>query len=183
VHALLVDASASMRGVREVFARGLGLALAKKLQLVGVEVWFSFFDSRLHRRVDARALGGRELPYLLGFRSERGRNYARAFEELRAELARPAARAHEEVAVTFITHAECRVPVDTVESLARLASLYGVFVLPSRPLDLPYLPLLRGHQVVTVESLAEREAQRRRALEVVNAVVGAGPGGAAARSP
>ena len=35
LHYILVDGSASMRGAREVFARGLALALAKKLSLVG----------------------------------------------------------------------------------------------------------------------------------------------------
>ena len=45
---ILVDSSPSMRGVRQVFARGLALTLAKKLALEGDEVWLRFFDSRLH---------------------------------------------------------------------------------------------------------------------------------------
>ena len=109
-HGILIDASASMRGAREVVARGLGLALAKKLALLGGEVWLSFFDSRLHRRVEAAALGGRELPYLLCFRSEQGRNYGRVFGELRDELARPGDVAGRQVAITFITHGECHIP-------------------------------------------------------------------------
>ena len=48
VHYVLVDGSASMRGVREVFARGLALALCKRLALLGEEVILRFFDSRLY---------------------------------------------------------------------------------------------------------------------------------------
>jgi len=170
VHGVLVDASASMRGTREVFARGLALGLAKKLVLSGAEVWLRFFDSRLHRKVPAGTLGGRDLPYVLCFRSERGRNYARVFGDLLAELAGDRARAHREVAITFITHAECHIPRETIEALGRQASLHGVFVLPSQPLALDYLPLLRQHQVVTAQALAAPADKRRRALEIVEAL-------------
>ena len=54
---MLVDASASMRGAREVFARGLALALAKKFSLRGGDVWVRFFDSRLHDAARRRAGG------------------------------------------------------------------------------------------------------------------------------
>ena len=40
-----------MRGQRQVFARGLALALIKKLTLEGDEIWVRFFDSRLHETV------------------------------------------------------------------------------------------------------------------------------------
>jgi hypothetical protein len=174
VHGILIDASASMRGAREVFARGLGIALAKKLCLMGAEVWLSFFDSRLHRRVDVSALGGKELPYVLSFRSEQGRNYGRVFEQLRAELQRDQRRRPRELSVTFITHAECHAPVAAVEAVARLAALYGIFVMPSQALALEYLPTLRGHQIVSRESLAAPAEKRRRALEIVNEVAGRG---------
>jgi hypothetical protein len=170
IHGILVDASASMRGVREVFARGLALALAKKLSLMGVDVWVRFFDSRLHRKVHAGTLGGHDLPYLLCFRSERGRNYARVFQDLQAELEREAGNRRREVALTIVTHAECHIPRATVEALARRASLHGVFVLPSQPLALDYLSLLRRHQVVTAETLAQPAEKRRRALEIVDVV-------------
>ena len=57
LHYLVIDASASMRGDREVFARGLAIALGKKLQLAGEEVWMRFFDSRLYdvQRTPGRA--------------------------------------------------------------------------------------------------------------------------------
>ena len=48
LHHIVIDASASMRGEREVFARGLAIALGKKLLLAGEEVWMRFFDSRLY---------------------------------------------------------------------------------------------------------------------------------------
>ena len=170
-HGILIDASASMRGAREVVARGLGLALAKKLALMGGEVWLSFFDSRLHRRVEAAALAGRELPYLLCFKSEQGRNYGRVFGDLRDELARPGDVAGRQVAITFITHGECHIPTAIVQGLRRQAAVYGIFVLPSQPLDLEYLPLLSGHQVISSESIAHPAERRRRALDVVQDVV------------
>ena len=174
LHYVLVDASASMRGVRQVFARGLALALAKKISLLGGEVWLRFFDSRLHEKVEVGAGGLRELTYLLCFRSERGRNYARVFQQLEAEVARLRREEGREVAVTFITHAECHVPAPTVEALAREAHLYGVFILPSKPMALDYLPRLHRHQVVTAESLSRVSDKRRRALEIVEEAA-AGP--------
>lgn len=165
---LLVDASASMRGTRQVFARGLALALCKKLSLLGGDVWFRFFDSRLYDRLDIGRQPRRELPRLLSFRSERGRNYARVFADLATEVSRLRFEEGRDVALTFITHAECHIPKPTVEALARDATLYGVFVLPSRPITLDYLPLLHRHQIVTFETLARAGAGRRRALDIVD---------------
>lgn len=171
LHYLLVDGSASMRGAREVFARGLALALAKKLSLAGgqaAEVWLRFFDSRLHPRLDLGRMARRDLPRLLGFRSERGRNYARVFGDLAVEVGRLVREEGRDVAVTFITHGSCHIPTATVQALAANAHLYGIFVLPSRPLDLDYLPYLHRHQVVTAASLAGTGDRRRRALEIVD---------------
>ncbi len=56
LHYMLIDASASMRGARQVFARGLALALAKKFSLLGGEVW-----STLLRQPPARAPGRRHV--------------------------------------------------------------------------------------------------------------------------
>jgi hypothetical protein len=164
---LLVDSSASMRGARQVFARGLALALCKKLSLLGGDVWLRFFDSRLHERLDVGRAARRELPRLLSFRSERGRNYARVFADLAVEVARIRHGEGRDIAITFITHAECHIPTPTVEALARDASLYGIFVLPSRPIALDYLHLLHRHQVVTAETLARAASSRRRALDIV----------------
>jgi len=167
LHYVLVDASASMRGAREVFARGLALALAKTFSLRGGDVWVRFFDSRLHDRLDVGRAPRRELPRFLTFRSERGRNYARVFGDLAVEVARLRRESPREIALTFISHAECHIPLPTVDALARDATLYGIFVLPSKPMDLEYLPRLHRHQVVTAESLARGAEKRRRALEIV----------------
>jgi hypothetical protein len=164
---VLVDASAAMRGAREVFARGLALALAKAFALRGGDVWLRFFDSRLYERLDVGRAPRRELPRFLTFRSERGRNYGRVFGDLAVELGRLRRESAREIAVTFISHAECHIPLATVDALAREAALTGVFVLPSRPLDLPYLSKLRRHQVVTAEALARAAEMRRRALDIV----------------
>ena len=111
-----------MRGAREVFARGLALALAKKLSLVGgksADVWVRFFDSRLHPRIDLGRSARRDLPRLLSFRSQRGRNYARVFADLAVEVGRLVRDEGRDVAITFITHGNCQIPVATVKALAR----------------------------------------------------------------
>jgi len=170
LHYILVDGSASMRGTREVFARGLALALAKKLSLVGghgADVWVRFFDSRLHPRIDLGRSARRDLPRLLSFRSQRGRNYARVFADLGIEVGRLVREEGRDVAITFITHGACQIPSATVKALAGQARLYGIFVLPSGPLELDYLPLLHRSQVVTEASLARTAEKRRRALEIV----------------
>jgi hypothetical protein len=173
VHYVLIDASASMRGAREVFARGLALALCKKFSLQGGDVWVRFYDSRLYERLDVGRAARRELPRLLTFRSERGRNYTRVFGDLALEVARLRREQSRDVALTFITHAECHIPVATVEALARDAFLYGIFILPSKPIDLEYLPKLHRYQVVTAESLSRAAEKRRRALEIVEDVASA----------
>lgn len=173
LHLLLVDASASMRGTREIFARGLALALAKKLSLLGGDVWLRFFDSRLHARFDLGRAARRDLPRFLAFRSERGRNYGRVFSDLAIEVGRLTRDEGRQVAITFITHGACHVPLSTVEALAAMAHLTGVFVLPSQNLDLEYLPRLDSVQVVTAASLARAGEKRRRALEIVDEAAGA----------
>jgi hypothetical protein len=169
VHGILIDGSASMRGVREVFGRGLALALAKKLSLMGRRVWLRFFDSRMHRRIPEAGLHGADLSYLLCFHSERGRHYARAFDDLWLELQ---AEEPQDLSLTIITHGQCHIPRSTVARLARLASLYGVFILPPPDFALDYLPLLQGCQLVTAPSLARPADSRRTALAVVDAVTG-----------
>ncbi|MFO0556013.1 MAG: hypothetical protein U0271_46980, partial [Polyangiaceae bacterium] len=104
VHILLVDASASMRGERQTFARGVALATGKKLLLEGEDVVFRFFDSRLYDV--ARAKNG-QLPtaYILSFRGERGRNPARVFAELATELDLMKLRDARTPVVHLFTHA------------------------------------------------------------------------------
>lgn len=169
LHYLLVDSTASMRGEREVFARGLALALAKRLGAGGGEVWLRFFDSRLYevlRLSGAGAAAG--VAELLAFRSERGRNYGRVFRQLAGELARLRARDTRPIHCYILTHGQCHIGKTLVGEIAEHARLYGVFILPSAELRLDYLPLLQGYQVVTADALADRRQSVARALEIVH---------------
>jgi hypothetical protein len=172
LHYICVDASASMRGQRSVFARGLALTLVKKLSLRGEDVYLRFFDSRLYEAQHARPgrseSGGISVPYVLCFKGERGRNYAKVFGMLANDLSRLARRERRTPIVYIITHAECHVPVDTVERLRGIARLYGVFMLPSQgKLDLDYVDRLHTVQVVDEASLNQRDERARVALDIV----------------
>jgi hypothetical protein len=163
---ILVDSSPSMRGVRQVFGRGLALTLAKKLTLQGDEVWLRFFDSRLY---DTQKVSHHDFaaPYLLCFKSERGRNYSKVFRELLLELGRLRREERRQVVVYIITHGQCHIPVDLVEQLRREAYLYGIIILPSSDVALEYLDLLQRYQIVDAKTLASRKGRRDRALEIV----------------
>lgn len=170
---ILVDASASMRGARAVFARGLAIALAKRMTLQGFDAAVRFFDSRLYEPMRLRkgrsglaGAGSLHVAGVLAFKGERGRNYARVFSQLASELDRLRDRAS--VTVYVITHAECHVPVELVRRIRDAAEMCGVFMLPSRgALDLEYLPLLTLHEVVTDAALRDRSERATRALSIV----------------
>ena len=201
LHCVLIDASPSMRGLRQIFARGLGLSLARKLSLLGGEVTLRFFDARLHEAVPVGGRGGRGgpgrpgmgsaapgrerlLPYVLGFRARRGRNYRRVFRELLDDVTEKVRRERRIVSLYLITHAECHVDVALVQPLTQLARVCGVFLLPSGKLQLDYLPLLHRHHVVSDAVLRAGSERRARALDIVaDAARDAGdrPGGAPAR--
>ncbi|HET6613014.1 MAG TPA: hypothetical protein VFG83_13545 [Kofleriaceae bacterium] len=165
---ILVDSSASMRGRRQVFARGLALTLAKKLTLQGDEVWFRFFDARLHEIIKTHGSGGFPVPYLLSFRSEQGRNYGKVFRRLLVELSRARGERGRHIVVYIITHGQCHIDPDLVSALAQQATLYGVFILPSSELSLDFVPLLHRHQVVDGAQLASRQSRKGRALDIVD---------------
>lgn len=177
LHYLCIDASASMRGQRATFARGLALTLTKKLLLRGEEVWLRFFDSRLyepqHARPGRRGQGGISVPYVLCFRGEHGRNYAKVFTLLADELQRLARREKRSPILYLFTHAECHVPIETIERLRGLARLYGVFMLPSQgALHLDYLSRLHTVQIVDESALLDRSARTRRALDIIDDAAG-----------
>jgi hypothetical protein len=163
---ILVDSSPSMRGVRQVFGRGLALTLAKKLGLQGDEVWVRFFDSRLY---DTQKIVGGDVaaPYLLCFKSDRGRNYGKVFRQLLVELQRLKREEKRQVVVYVITHGQCHLPVELVEQLAQEAFLYGIFILPSSDVTLEYLGALHRHQIVDADQLASRKGRRDRALDIL----------------
>lgn len=167
LHYLLIDASPSMRGTRQVFARGLAVALSRRLLLYGDEVWFRFFDSRLYdlQRIHR---GHLMTPYLLTFQSERGRNYTRVFRELAQEAHRLVREQKQNVTFYLITHGECHVPRATIEKITQLAHLIGVFVRPQAEIQLDYLNLLHQVHVVEPKSFANRSERRSRALEIVS---------------
>jgi len=172
---ILVDASASMRGKRQVFARALALTLGKKFVLEGHETRLRFFDSRLHDLIKMSRRGSAAVPYVLTFRSERGRNYARVFRQLLFELMRMRREERRQIVLYIITHGECHIPLEVVRQLREYAFLYAVVILPSSDLDLEYLPLFHGVHVVSAESLRTREDRKDRALHIVH---GSGaPGG------
>lgn len=167
LHYILVDASASMRGLRTVFARGLALALAKKTTLRGEQVWLRFFDSRLYERQELSASKMR-IPYLLCFRSERGRNTTRVFEELDRELSRLMRESPKEVVVTFITHGRCQVDAKIVEGLRSKATLSGVFVTTQTDeITLDWLDKLHTHHVIAPDVLGDKSARKDKALKIL----------------
>jgi len=168
LHYVLIDASASMRGDRQVFARGLAIALGKKLQLAGEEVWFRFFDSRLY---DVQRARERQLPaaYLLGFKGERGRHPARVFAQLATELGLTRSREQRDLVVHLVTHAALHVPRQLVADVRREAHLFAVFILPSGgKLELEYLDLLDGHAVVDHATLQQKNARAAAATKIVD---------------
>jgi hypothetical protein len=172
---ILVDASASMRGARTVFSRGLAIALAKRMNLLGFDATVRFFDSRLYEpmrwrrgRAGQNSSGNLHVPGILTFRGERGRNYHRVFSQFASELDRLRDRAS--ITAYVITHAECHIPVELVRRVRDIAEVHGVFMLPSRgELDLDYLSLLSTHEVVTDAALRDRQERAHRALSIVEA--------------
>jgi hypothetical protein len=169
LHMVIIDASASMRGDREVFARGLAIALGKKLQLGGEDVWLRFFDSRLYEVHRSRARGRLPVAWLLGFRGERGRNPARVFAQLATELALLRAHDPRDRVVHLITHAALQVPRTLVAEVSRLAHLVGVFIAPSGgELDLDWLDLVESHAVIDHDVLIRRGARAKAAAAIVD---------------
>lgn len=172
LHHLLIDASASMRGQRATFARGIALATAKKLLLAGDDVTLRFFDSRLY---EAHRCQGGKIPvsHLLSFRGERGRNPRRVFHELANHLEVVGRGDGREQVIQVFTHAGLYIPRAHVERLRRLASLLGVFLLPSRgKLELGYIDLLHHHWIVDEAALrgGQQQAAAERILSEMNDV-------------
>jgi hypothetical protein len=167
IHYLLVDASASMRGDRQTFARGMAIATGKKLLLEGEDVAFRFFDSRLYELHRARN-GQLPTAHLLSFKGEHGRNPARVFAELATDL--EMARHHDprSPVVHLFTHAALYIPREMVQAVRNMGHLAAVFILPSGgKLDLDYLDLLNAHWVVDHATLAHGAARADAAKSIL----------------
>ena len=171
---LLIDCSASMRGQRQVFARGLALALIKKLTLEGDEIWVRFFDSRLHETIKIGRSGQVPVPYLLSFRSERGRNYGKVFRQLLVETTRLRREQKRRVVMYVITHGQCHIEPELVTSIKQQAFLYGIVCLPSSDQLPEFVPLLDRSQIVSADALTSRAERQRRALDIVGDATRAG---------
>jgi hypothetical protein len=169
-HVLLIDASASMRGDRQVFARGMALATAKKLVLEGEDVAIRFFDARLYEPHRARG-GNLPTPHVLAFTGERGRNPRRVFADLVTTLDIEQDSDHREVVLHVFTHAALYIPRELVQAVKRRAKVGVVFILPSGDsLDLDYLDLLDAHWVVDHDTLAEQSARANKARDILGQI-------------
>ncbi|HMR05714.1 MAG TPA: hypothetical protein PKA88_08045 [Polyangiaceae bacterium] len=168
LHHVLIDASASMRGERATFARGMAIAVSKKLLLSGEDVCFRFFDSRLYEAQSAR---GGQLPiaYLLSFKGEHGRNPVRVFADFQRSLELQSARDVREPVVHLFTHGSLYIPRETVAAIAARAKISGVFMMPSGGrLNLDYLDLLATHYVVDQASLGSGSERKREAHRILD---------------
>lgn len=168
IHYLLIDASASMRGDRQTFARGMAIATGKKLLLEGEEVAFRFFDSRLYELQRARN-GAIPTAYLLSFKGEHGRNPARVFAELATDIDLLRRRDARSPIIHLFTHAALYIPREMVQAVRAHAQIAGVFILPSgnKKLDLDYLDLLNAHWVVDHATLASGAARADAAKSIL----------------
>ena len=194
VHLLLVDASASMRGDRTTFARGVAIALAKRLELEGEEARIRFFDRRLYDPFGGvMASGGRSgarrgalaaaLPHVLSFRGEHGRSPERVLRQLVGELDVLRSRDRRSAVVHLITHAAFYAPRALVAEVHARASLFAVFIAPQRgaqdgrggELDVDFLDLLDGHWTVDQATLSRSDDRARRGKEIVRSIPKSAP--------
>lgn len=167
---VLVDCSPSMRGLRQVFARGFALALSQRLLRSKQPLVLRFFDGRLHDAVRADRAPRRILPYLLGFRSNRGRNYRRVFSDLGRELSALTAGNKARVTLYLVTHAECHIPSELLSEITRRARVHAVFIRPSSALRLDYLSKLHRYHIISDEALRSEAARKQQALQILQAV-------------
>ncbi len=188
LHLVLVDASASMRGDRTTFARGVAIALAKRLELEGEEARIRFFDRRLYEPFGGGASARQRrgalaaaLPHVLAFRGERGRSPERVMRQLLAELEVLRARDRRSPVVHLVTHGAFYAPRALVQEVHSRASLFAVFIAPHREaqddesspdasLDIDFLDLLDGHWTVDQATLSKSDDRARRAKEIVQAI-------------
>ena len=191
VHLILVDASASMRGDRTTFARGVAIALAKRLELEGEEARIRFFDARLYEPFGGATTPGRgkrgtlaaALPHILSFRGERGRSPERVLRQLTSELDVLRTRDRRSPVVHLITHAAFYAPRALVSEVRARAAMFGIFITPrvegpegaARELDLDWLDVLDSYFTVDQGTLAKKDDRAARGKEIVRAVPARAP--------
>ncbi|OIP44701.1 MAG: hypothetical protein AUK47_00560 [Deltaproteobacteria bacterium CG2_30_63_29] len=168
VHYVMLDASASMRGRRTVFARGVALAMIKKLMLQGERPILRFFDSQLYAPVEVTK--DFSVPYLLSFRSERGRNYKNVFTQLLGDLRRLRESGPQSVMLYVLTHGQCHLPVELVARLREVAYLFGIYILPSEPFELEYLSLLHKSRLIQADALNSQSTRRKAAIDILSEI-------------
>jgi hypothetical protein len=167
LHYFVVDASASMRGLRSVFARGVALAMAKKALLAGDEVVWRYFDSRLYDKKDLK-IDNMRIPYLLSFKGERGRNTTTVFTELHREIKRLGENPSQEIVITLFSHGRCVIRPEVILGLKSYAQLVGVFVLPAnKDLDIDAMRHFDFHHMVPAEVLSDRSQRQNKALDLL----------------
>ena len=169
IHYLLIDASASMRGDRQTFARGMAIATGKKLLLEGEEVAFRFFDSRLYEVHRARTDSCRRRTCFASRASAAATR--RASSPSSPPIWRSArTRSARSPVVHLFTHAALYIPREMVQAVRRHAHLAACSSCPrgGEALDLDYLDLLDGHWVVDHATLSEKTARAAAATKIVN---------------
>ena len=108
------------------------------------------------------------MPYVLSFRSERGRNYGKVFRQLLLEVTRLRRDQRRRVVVYIVTHGQCHIAPELIAALRQQAYLYGIIIQPSQD-ELPeFVGMLDRHQVVEPEALTSRAGRQRRALDIVD---------------
>jgi len=84
--------------------------------------------------------------------------------QLNGELALPRRNAAHTL-VYLLTHGECQLPSDEVALLASRAPIYGVYILPGGPVELPYLDSLHRVHVIDADAISHgRRAHKARQI-------------------
>jgi len=172
-HWICVDASASMFGPRAALARGLALALGKKLQLQGDSSELRFFDGKLHRPIPFSKASGQELPALLGYQSPSGRCCEAVVNNLLHAAQHARQHPSRSLTITVLTHAAFRPQLKTLKALAGRCRLIGIFFLPTRAVPAEVLGAFDAHHVFGSDDLQGDELRRHRGAAIVEAVAGA----------
>ena len=121
----------------------------------------------LHETIKIARSGQVPVPYLLSFRSERGRNYAKVFRQLLVETTRLKREQKRRVVMYVITHGQCHIEPELITAMKQQAFLYGIVYLPSSDQLPEFVPLLDRSQIVYADALTSRTDRQRRALDIL----------------